>query len=107
MIFKIHDVLMLEVLALVASTFLLMMAHKQECCQKFYKLIAFLGILISFGTLICTGYHIYKYAKSGIIEMHGPGMMKMGMGGMGMRMEEMGSPKNPIAESAPSHGCMP
>ncbi len=97
MIFRLHEVFMLEILALVASTFLLMLGNKQETCKIFYKLVASLGIVASLLTLGCSSYHAYQYAKLGILQMHGPLQMKMGI--------EHALPK---PESKPlEHGCMP
>lgn len=110
MIFKIQMLVMVEIMALVGSTFLLMFAHKQECCQKFYKIIAYFGILATFATIICTGYHVCKYAKAGFFKMHNSMMMETegmgkhcgGMGGM------MGGMRHPYgAESTPSHPDSP
>jgi len=95
MIFRLHEVFMLEILGLVASTFLLMLGSKQECCKIFYKLIAYLGILVSLLTLGCSSYHAYRYAKSGILQMHDPLQMKM---------------EEPLPKPEPKpleHGCMP
>jgi len=101
---------MLEVIALVASTFLLMCASKQECCKAFYKIVSFACIALSLGALGCTAFHAYRYAKSGLLEMHEPGMMKMGLEMGAIKKEE--GPKNPLdkgSESGPAekHGCTP
>ncbi len=100
MIFRLHEVFMLEILALVASSFLIMLGSKQDCCKYFYKLIGFLGVLVSLLAFSCTTYHGYQFAKSGMLQMHDPMMMNMGMGMMG------NMPHKP--ETTPAeHGCMP
>lgn len=106
MLFRIHATLMLELLALIASAFLLLLGNKQECCKGLYKIIAYFGIALSLGALGCSAYHGYQYSRSGLLHLHEPGMLRMNMG-----MKHDAGPKNPLekaSESAPAmQGCMP
>lgn len=86
-IFQIHTVLMIEVIALVAGTALLMAAGKQECCKKFFKGVSYFAIIASILSMICTGYFTFRFSCSPHSQFRGPMMggheMPEGMGGMG------------------------
>lgn len=48
----------MELLALVAGTFLLIWVYREgKTCQKFGKVIGYFTVLIAVGLMICTTYH--------------------------------------------------
>jgi len=81
-IFKVHGLVTFELIALAIGCALLIAAHRQECCRKFLKAMAYFIIVVTFLTMICTVYQgirlgcEYKHRPHGMMGMHGMGMMK-------------------------------
>ena len=74
--FQIDMTIATELIALVSGTALLVWSQKEAAAGKFAKWIAYLVILLSILSLLCTGYHAMKFFREcSVMGSHG-GMME-------------------------------
>lgn len=70
MIFNFYNALALELLALVAGTFLVIWVSQEgvKCCKKFGRFVGYLVMVVAVLSMICTVYHGFKPKKKYSLE---------------------------------------
>ena len=66
MIFKAHTAFALGLIALVAGTYLLARAGKEDmCCKAFAKIIGTVVVILSILSVLCTAFYSFRYLEEG------------------------------------------
>lgn len=91
MVFQMDMAFALELIALVAGTWLLIWSAGQSVHQQCAKMIAYAVMVLSVLSMLCTSYYSYKYWKAGEFKPRGKHkmMMMQDQNGMPQHMQHM------------------